>query len=1005
MNAALAMTKKSSATQATHPGNNFDAIRIAAATMVLVSHHYALTGQIEPSFFGIHSLGGLAVTIFFIISGYLVAASWQRDPDIWRFAIRRFLRIWPALTAVLVLTAYGLGAWVTELPLKEYLTHRATANYLHGLWMNIHFVLPGVFEHNPYARGVNGSLWTIPFEVRCYVILGLAGMLGLLKFRSVFLFGIALYMLWFLARSNADLTGSVHYGRELSAFFLAGAAMHVLERHWNRSPTFWALGVGTGSAIALVFGWRHTALLIALPFVIIYSGTRATHYLRRAGCWGDPSYGIYLFAFPIQQSVILYTWPSLGFGGTLALALLFTTILAYASWHLLEKQALKLKPSNSLSSLNPFLLQVLRDIWSRVPWNYIWPIIACFVGLRFILLRLDGAVLIDPAVSYLPSARAFLDEGWSFLLRPESYFVTPLAYLWPAVWGVDPTWIRIGNMGLWVGCVWFMWRTCLMLSGPRAAAIAMLLMLSPELMRYSPTEMTEPIFLFGLFGWMHAIARVVLGNERSWGVIVQGAFMLAVTLLSRPVLQLIAPAALLAAVGVMVYQTVFRKDARDSVWRLNLPPIAWSLGLGLILPIALVIKNGIVFGLWGLGTGSGIGLYLGTHPLFQGGEPGFLGFDFDVNLMAALASATGHSHSMAADSATRQAAIWHLQSMSFADAWTFFMRKLWWWLAHHPAQIETHGSAIRKLRFFELLVVLFSLGWLVQGWLRRSSTFQALRTAVSPAQWTFGAFLLVMFLAMLAQLMPILHNSRYSSALLDPWLIPLTAFGLALMSAAVQWSQPVGSDRSLVNPQSHEKTKSWRFIAIIAGILILTFGGYNVARKYDRIGIDPAHMGETLSRLEVSSESRIQVEGMHPLSDHVWTVTQPISRIRVSIDQNAVDEIARSQIFNAMWETRLSVDGKGQKCKTSEFSYQTADGRILQPQQKLSLQLPILPNQAVQRLVVHANHEMRPREPGSLRIQLRCPVGTEVEWHGTWLLESRHAWSAAAHVSGKPLSP
>ena len=66
------MTSAQTPAQNTHLGNNFDAIRIAAASMVLLSHHYALTGQVEPSFFGIHSLGGLAVTVFFVISGYLV---------------------------------------------------------------------------------------------------------------------------------------------------------------------------------------------------------------------------------------------------------------------------------------------------------------------------------------------------------------------------------------------------------------------------------------------------------------------------------------------------------------------------------------------------------------------------------------------------------------------------------------------------------------------------------------------------------------------------------------------------------------------------------------------------------------------------------------------------------------------------------------------------------------------------------------------------------------------
>ncbi len=373
------LAEKPALAKTTHPGNNFDAIRIAAATTVLVSHHYALTGQTEPLFFGGRSFGGLAVTVFFIISGYLVAGSWERDPNIWRFALRRFLRIWPALIAVLALTVYGLGILVTELSPADYLTHPATTDYLQGLWMNIHYVLPGVFERNPYPLGVNGSLWTIPLEVRCYVILGLAGLVGLLKFRSVFLICIALYMAWFLAKNNADLTGSIHYGRELSAFFLSGAALYALRHSWSQHPGRWAIGLGITSAVALGVGWRHTALLILLPYAVIYAGTQSTPYFRRMGRWGDPSYGIYLFAFPIQQTIILYTWPMLGFLETLATALLCTVVMGYASWHLIEKQALKLKPSNAtirinlLRHLHPFpvlltLFFVIYGSWLLTFW-------------------------------------------------------------------------------------------------------------------------------------------------------------------------------------------------------------------------------------------------------------------------------------------------------------------------------------------------------------------------------------------------------------------------------------------------------------------------------------------------------------------------------------------------------------------------------------------------------------------------------------------------------------
>ena len=324
--------------------NNFDCIRILAAVAVLFSHHFALTGQSEPSFFGLHSAGGIAVVIFFVISGYLVTSSWYNDPHFLRFSLRRILRIWPALVAVTVLTAYGLGTWVTELPKDDYVTHRATFDYLNILRMRIHYVLPGVFEHNPYARGVNGSLWTIPLEVRCYIVLALVGLIGLLKNKNVLLVIVAGYIIFFISKSSADITGTIHHGRELSAFFLAGTALYVLQPYWEQRPRLWIGTLAILTVISWWAGWKYTAVLIGLPLIIIYFGTLSTPIIRRIGRWGDPSYGIYLIAFPIQQTVILYTWPQLGFAGTLCLSLLITTALAYASWHCIEKQALKFKP-------------------------------------------------------------------------------------------------------------------------------------------------------------------------------------------------------------------------------------------------------------------------------------------------------------------------------------------------------------------------------------------------------------------------------------------------------------------------------------------------------------------------------------------------------------------------------------------------------------------------------------------------------------------------------------
>ena len=185
-----------SAAPQAHPPNNFDFVRLVAASMVLYSHHFILAGRPEePKVFGIISFGHLAVVMFFSLSGYLVTQSWQSDPHIFRFAMRRILRIWPALAAAVIFCALILGPLVTSSPLIDYFENGGTWSYFKNLIIPRAFHLPGVFENNPYPLSVNGSLWTIPIEVLCYMVLGAAGFLGLMKKRSVWLMAICIYQI------------------------------------------------------------------------------------------------------------------------------------------------------------------------------------------------------------------------------------------------------------------------------------------------------------------------------------------------------------------------------------------------------------------------------------------------------------------------------------------------------------------------------------------------------------------------------------------------------------------------------------------------------------------------------------------------------------------------------------------------------------------------------------------------------------------------------------------
>lgn len=191
--------------------NNFNLIRIIAALSVLVSHSFTLSvGTTDAAPFvgaiGI-SLGSIAVDCFFITSGLLVTASLLKRQNIIDFLWARTLRIFPALVIMLCLTVFGLGVFFTSMPLGSYLTDFATYKYFFKcatLIAGVSYTLPGVFDGNPFDNSVNGSLWTMPFEVRMYIILVFTwAVLQTIRKISSNIFGIAIIV--FTTTSGAAL--------------------------------------------------------------------------------------------------------------------------------------------------------------------------------------------------------------------------------------------------------------------------------------------------------------------------------------------------------------------------------------------------------------------------------------------------------------------------------------------------------------------------------------------------------------------------------------------------------------------------------------------------------------------------------------------------------------------------------------------------------------------------------------------------------------------------------
>jgi peptidoglycan/LPS O-acetylase OafA/YrhL len=164
--------------------NTLDFLRLISAIFVILHHSYPLTGNESI----LSALGAIAVSTFFVISGYLISQSWFSDPTPSRFLWKRVLRVVPGLTTVVIFSIFIIGPVNTSLPLRDYFLDINTWKYLKTIFIFMQpLSLPGVFASNPFPMSINGSLWTIPLEFRMYILLCIIGVSGLLKNKKVFL--------------------------------------------------------------------------------------------------------------------------------------------------------------------------------------------------------------------------------------------------------------------------------------------------------------------------------------------------------------------------------------------------------------------------------------------------------------------------------------------------------------------------------------------------------------------------------------------------------------------------------------------------------------------------------------------------------------------------------------------------------------------------------------------------------------------------------------------------
>jgi peptidoglycan/LPS O-acetylase OafA/YrhL len=336
--------------------NNFDVLRLGAALLVLWAHSYPLIGKGADDIFAklighYDSGGGLGVTTFFAISGFLVTKSvFERSPA--DYVAARLLRILPGLAFAVLATVLVIGPVLTKMPLVDYFRDPSTLSYFRNILVfGVQFDLADTTATLPY-RQINGSLWTLAVECGLYTILVLLARFHVYQRRTA--------PLWI-----AVSVGAFAWGQ----YVLGLGWPNVGPTLWTGAPLYWVLKYGLAFTLGSSF-WMYreripldvglvVACLVALvaacgtasgplvyllcvPYIVIYLALGLPRNFSLADGIGDLSYGVYLIAFPMQQLTIA----TVGSQSATVVSLIATALslaFATASWRFVEKPCLMLK--------------------------------------------------------------------------------------------------------------------------------------------------------------------------------------------------------------------------------------------------------------------------------------------------------------------------------------------------------------------------------------------------------------------------------------------------------------------------------------------------------------------------------------------------------------------------------------------------------------------------------------------------------------------------------------
>lgn len=332
--------------------NNYDFLRVFAAFCIIFFHSFALLNKLsaeplEKISNGRINFSFIGLNIFFCISGYLIAKSASTSPTLKNYLWKRLIRIQPLLIVLCVLTVFLLGPVFTDLSIVGYFLNGHSWSYFRNIVpvFGIQFSLPGVFTKNIAESGVNGALWTLIVEERLYLL-----MCFLFLFKKQYSWYVAFYILllnvlflvnrlYYLGDLVAYFNGRAFY---YSLVFLNSSALFILKIKFSKNIFLYAFAGGFLTLTAIIFPAYDFIFVFSFP-LLINSIAQIKGVLNYTGKYGDFTYGIYIFSFPVQQMLIAkgiaIESPYLLF----LLTLLLVIPMAVISWNSVEERFLRIK--------------------------------------------------------------------------------------------------------------------------------------------------------------------------------------------------------------------------------------------------------------------------------------------------------------------------------------------------------------------------------------------------------------------------------------------------------------------------------------------------------------------------------------------------------------------------------------------------------------------------------------------------------------------------------------